>query len=104
MFCNTVLAVTGLEDLNRAAGDQLIINYPNPFVESTKVTFKTKGGHTAVQVMDTSGKLIRILADKEYAPGVYNIDFNSGALPSGAYYLRLQNGPVQQVRPMLKVR
>ena len=102
--CNTILAITGLEDLNRAAGDQLIINYPNPFTESTKITFKSKGGHCVVQVMDTTGRVISLLADKEYAPGIYNIDFNSGALPTGAYYVRLQNGPLQQVRPMLKVR
>jgi len=102
--CNTVLAITGLEDLNRAAGDQLIINYPNPFVESTKITFKSKGGHCLVQVMDTTGRVIRLLTDKEYAPGVYNLDFNSGPLPTGAYYVRLQNGPLQQVKPMLKVR
>jgi uncharacterized protein (DUF1501 family) len=102
--CNTVLSITGLEDLNRAAGDQLVINYPNPFVESTKITFKSKGGHVLVQVMDTTGRVIRVLADKEYVPGVYNLDFNSGPLPAGPYYVRLQNGPLQQVRPMLKVR
>ncbi len=102
--CNALLAITGLQDLNRAAGDQLILNYPNPFVDTTKITFKTKGGHTLVQIMDTTGRVIKVVTEKDYAPGVYNIDFNSGALPTGAYYARFQNGPVQQVRPMLKVR
>ncbi|MEO5996632.1 MAG: DUF1501 domain-containing protein [Chitinophagaceae bacterium] len=102
--CNAVLAITGLDELNRAAGDQLIINYPNPFVESTKITFRSKGGKASVQVMDTTGRVIRLLTDKEYAPGVYTLDFNSGPLPAGTYYVRLQNGPFQQVRPMLKVR
>lgn len=102
--CQNLLGVTGLEDLNRAGGAQLIINYPNPFTESTRVTFKTKGGHNLVQVMNTEGRVIKVLADREYAPGTYNIDFNSGGLPTGAYYLRLQNGALQQVRPMLKVR
>lgn len=102
--CNTALSITGLDELNRAAGDQLIINYPNPFVESTKITFRSKGGHILIQVMDTSGRVIRLLADKDYPSGVHNIDFNSGPLPAGAYYVRLQNGPLQQVRPMLKVR
>ncbi|MEJ7768266.1 MAG: DUF1501 domain-containing protein [Chitinophagaceae bacterium] len=100
----SVLAVTGLDDVVRASGDQLIVNYPNPFVESTKITFRTKGGHTLVQIMDTTGRVIKILADKEYPPGTYNLDFNSGPLPTGAYYARFQNGAFQQVRPMLKVR
>ncbi|MEJ7737594.1 MAG: DUF1501 domain-containing protein [Chitinophagaceae bacterium] len=102
--CNSALAVTGLEDLNRAAGDQLIINYPNPFVETTKITFKTKGGHTLLQVIDPLGRAIRVLADKEFVPGIFTADFNTAGLPTGVYYARLQNGPVQQVRPMLKVR
>jgi uncharacterized protein (DUF1501 family) len=102
--CQAILGVTGLEDLNRAAGTQLIINYPNPFTDSTRITFKSKGGHTMIQVMDTEGRVIKMLADRDYTPGTYNIDFNSGNLPTGAYYLRLQNGPLQQVRPMLKVR
>jgi hypothetical protein len=102
--CNNVLSITGLEELNRAAGDQLIVNYPNPFTENTRITFRSKGGHILVQVIDGSGRVIRVLTDKEYAPGVYNIDFNSGPLPMGSYYARLQNGPYQQVRSMLKVR
>jgi uncharacterized protein (DUF1501 family) len=100
----SALAITGIQELNRASGDQLVINYPNPFVDSTKITFKTKGGHTLVQIMDIQGRVIGVLTDKEYTPGVYTVNFNSGTLPAGTYYARLQNGPLQQVRPMLKVR
>jgi len=85
-------------------GDNLIINYPNPFSSSTTITFKSAGGHTLVQVFDTTGKRIAILADKVYDAGTYSIPFNTAALASGVYYARLQNGSLQQVRPMLKVR
>ena len=101
---NNACGTTGLDDVYRNAGDQLIVNYPNPFAESTKLTFKTKGGHTLVHVMDTLGRSIRTLTDKVYTPGVYNLDFDSYGLPTGVYYARLQNGATQQVRPMLKVR
>ena len=37
---------TGIEDILNNTGEQLIINYPNPFVESNNITFRTKGGHT----------------------------------------------------------
>lgn len=93
-----------MQELNNL-GDNLIINYPNPFTSSTTITFKTTGGHTLVQVFDTTGKRIAILIDKVYdAAGTYSVSFDSGALASGVYYARLQNGPLQQVRPMLKVR
>ncbi len=101
---NSACGSTGLDDVYRNAGDQLIINYPNPFVDSTKITFKTRGGHTLIQVIDTMGRTVKTLTDADYAPGVYNINFDSYGFAAGTYYARLQNGTIQQVRPMLKVR
>ncbi len=95
---------TGLDDINRDAGDTLILNYPNPFTESTSITFKTKGGHTLVQIMDTMGRVIANLVDRDYVPGSFTVSFNSGSLPTGVYYMRLQNGTIQQVKAILKVR
>lgn len=92
-----------VEELNNL-GENLILNYPNPFTNTTKITFKSEGGHVLVQVFDTTGRRIATLADKEYAQGTYTITFNAEALASGVYYARLQNGSLQQVRPMLKVR
>lgn len=83
----------------------LIRNDSNPFTNSTKIIFKTAGGHTLIQVMDTLGRMLGTLVDADYATaGEYNVVFNAEALPPGVYYARLQNGPVQQVRAMLKVR
>lgn len=101
---NAACATTGLDDVLRESGEQLIINYPNPFVESTTITFRTKGGHTLVQVMDCLGRVVRTLTDKVYAPGTYSVSFESPGLPLGVYYARLQNGSLQQVRSMLKAR
>ena len=95
---------TGTNDPNQAAGEELISNYPNPFVETTTIKFKTKGGHTLVQVIDMLGRVVRTPVDKDYTPGTYTTTFDSGGLPTGVYYARFQNGPVQQVKPMLKVR
>jgi len=83
----------------------LIKNYPNPFSSSTTITFLTNGGHTSVIIIDVMGRVIKTLIDQEYNDaGQYTVTFESDTLPSGVYYVRLQNGPVQQVRPMLKVR
>jgi hypothetical protein len=54
--------------------------------------------------MDTLGRLIATLAEADYQPGEYSVTFNAEGLPAGVYYARLQNGAVQQVRAMLKVR
>ena len=100
---NEACGITGITDL-RNDGEQLIINYPNPFVETTKITFTTKGGHTLVQVMDTMGRVIKTLTDKDYTSGTYTVTFDGYGLANGVYYARFQNGVAQQVRPMLKTR
>lgn len=83
----------------------LISNYPNPFSTATSIKFKTKGGYTLIQVLDTSGHMIKVLVDKEFTEaGEYSVSFDSEALPSGIYYARLQNSSIQQVRAMIKAR
>ena len=87
------------------SGTNLITNYPNPFTSSTRITFTTQGAHTLIQIMDTLGRVLSTPVDQDYSqPGTYSITFDSGALPSGVYYARLQNGAIQQVRTMMKVR
>jgi uncharacterized protein (DUF1501 family) len=86
------------------SGTTLISNYPNPFTSSTVITFSTAGGHTLVQIIDTTGRVITTLIDKDYTVGTYTVVFNGEYLPTGVYYARLQNLAAQQVRGMLKVR
>jgi uncharacterized protein (DUF1501 family) len=87
------------------AGDTLITNYPNPFTASTTISFVTKGGHTLIQVINGQGQVVKTLVDRDYpAAGTYTVPFDGSRYASGVYYARLQNGPVQQVRTMLKVQ
>ena len=87
-----------------ATGDILITNSPNPFTSNTEITFRTADGHVLVQIIDTLGRQIKTLVDKEYTAGTYKIPFSADGLPTGVYYARFQNGVTQQVRAMLKVR
>lgn len=94
-----------VNDTNQAAGEQLIVNYPNPFTSSTTIRYKTRGNHTLIQIIDMLGRVIKTLLDQDMRQaGEFTVTFDSGGLQSGVYYARLQNGPIQQVRPMLKVR
>ncbi|MGR9819771.1 T9SS type A sorting domain-containing protein, partial [Escherichia coli] len=68
------------------SGETLVHNYPNPFTSNTVITFKTNGGHTLIQIMDTTGRVITNLVDKEDAAGTYSVSFNGGNLPTGIYY------------------
>ena len=87
------------------AFDAIISNSPNPFTERTTIRFRTEGGHTLIQIIDTLGRVIKNLLEQDYlTAGVNTVTFDSGGLPTGIYYARLQNGVIQKVRPMLKVR
>ena len=86
------------------AGENLISNYPNPFTTSTKITYKSAGGHILIQVFDVQGKIIASLVDEVKLMGDYNVDFESSGLKPGLYYARLQNGSLQQVRTMLMAK
>lgn len=99
------LACNGVTPPPDPTFDAIISNAPNPFTETTTIRFKTEGGHTLIQIIDTLGRVIRTLLETDYPnAGVYNVSFDSGGLPTGIYYARLQNGVIQKVRPMLKVR
>ena len=101
---NSPSCITDTHEINQEAGINLISNYPNPFDFATTIEFETKGGHTMVQIFDVEGRMIAQPVDGDYVPGKYKTYYNGGYLPSGVYYARLQNGAIQQVRTMLKVK
>jgi hypothetical protein len=91
---------------NPGTGVSIMNVYPNPFVDADIVTiqFHTIGGHVAIQIIDTLGRLVSILYEAELAAGTYTQTFASKGLPSGTYYIRLQNDSQQEVKPIMKVR
>lgn len=98
--CGTL---TTIDDVNNGSNN-LITNYPNPFVTTTTLKYKTRGGQTIVQIFDTMGRLVSTPVNKVQAAGEYSITFDSGKLAAGIFYARIQNGVYQNVRSMLKVK
>jgi uncharacterized protein (DUF1501 family) len=82
--------------------EDLISNYPNPFSDSTTLTFTTKGGHTMIQIFDNIGRVISVPVDGEYDAGRHKVVVDTRDFNSGMYFARLQNGEIQQVRRMIK--
>ena len=87
-----------------SSGNSYLEIWGTPFTQSTKIVYKTDGGHTLLQIFDTLGRLITTPVDADLAAGSYNYTFVSGPLPAGVYYVRLQNGATQQVKAMIKVK
>lgn len=80
-------------------------NFPNPFVQNTKVTFTLSGdAQIVLEILNISGKSVGTLINEHKPVGEYQVDWNAGELPEGVYYavLRSENNIV--TRKMILMR
>lgn len=91
-------------DTNNNSDKLLLKMWPNPYSLNATLQFSTTGGHTMVQQINSLGQVIKVLANSEYTAGTYNIDIYDDGLPSGAYFIRLQNQSLQKVLNVVKVK
>jgi hypothetical protein len=80
-------------------------NYPNPFNPSTKISWQSPvNSRQTIKVYDLLGNEVAILVDEYRAAGSYEVEFDSGNLPSGMYFYKLETGKFTSVKKMLLVR
>ena len=71
----------------------LFQNYPNPFNPDTRIKFELPGSALVIlKVYDILGREVAILVNKEKSPGIYEVQWDASAMPSGVYFYRLQMG------------
>jgi uncharacterized protein (DUF1501 family) len=98
-------SVCGINDKNSTfAKEALVYNYPNPFTSFTKIEFKTKGGHTLLQLLDGSGTILKVLVEATYNyPGMNSYNLYGSGMAPGVYYIRLQNEDKIFVKAIIKM-
>ncbi len=75
-------------DLNTNPEDEKFFSYPNPFKGSTTIQFSVnKFSSVKLMVYNSTGELVKILADQFYCPGTYFINWYDEFLVSGVYYI-----------------
>jgi Ca-activated chloride channel family protein len=88
-------------------------NYPNPFNPETQIGFyvpaTAQKQRVVIKIYDMLGRVIRILLDREFAPGHYVVrwdgkDASGYDLPSGTYLYRLEAGAVVIAKKMTLLR
>jgi hypothetical protein len=78
-------------DINQPKEFKLSQNYPNPFNATTILDFSiVQPGHVKLNVYNLLGQHIVTLVDDYYEAGVYNVTWDAGDMPSGAYFARLE--------------
>ena len=77
---------------NAEVGPDLII-YPNPFRETTHLTFVLHEASTiSLRIFDPSGREAGLPVQTELPAGTHTLPFDDMGLPEGMYYFRLQTG------------
>ena len=93
-----------IDDTNNNAEKLVLKMWPNPYSVNATIQFSTTGGNTGIQQINSLGQVVKTHTNRDYAAGAYNIDVYSDGLPTGAYFLRLQNGSLQKVISILKMQ
>ncbi|MDQ7815668.1 MAG: fibronectin type III domain-containing protein [Melioribacteraceae bacterium] len=77
-------------------------NYPNPFNPVTTIEFSIpRNGRYSITVYNILGQLIKTLAESEYEPGYYKLNFDASGLASGVYIYRLSGLKVNILKKMI---
>ena len=80
-------------------------NFPNPFNPSTIIRYTIKDpGLVKLEIYDMLGKKVRDLVNDVQESGSYNIEFNSGNLPSGIYLCKISVNNFTAIQKMILLR
>ncbi|RMF59460.1 MAG: DUF1501 domain-containing protein [Bacteroidetes bacterium] len=86
-------------------GFDLSPNYPNPFRETTEITFALAApAPVRLQVFDTQGRLVRTLAEGLHTAGTHRYPFHAQGLAAGTYLYRLETPRGTLSRAMILAR
>ena len=79
--------------------------YPNPFNPITTIRFSVETMHaTFLRIYDITGRLVEDLVNDELVSGAHEIIWNASLLPSGVYFVRLQNGDQVETQKLILLK
>ena len=79
--------------------------YPNPFNPVAKILFSIPQlGLVSIKVYDITGREIETLANRNFNPGNYSINWNASAYPSGIYFVRMAKGVYVKTQKVVLIK
>lgn len=80
-------------------------NFPNPFGFSTKIPVTIpERMNVRLHIYNSSGALVDVLANQEFAAGYYEVEFTPRGLASGVYLCRMITSDGVQIEKMMYVK
>ena len=79
--------------------------YPNPFNPRSTIDFSLQfDGEIHLNVYDINGKIVDELKNANFLAGNHTMVWNASSLPSGLYFIRLQDGVNQEVQKVMLLK
>ncbi|NGP87642.1 N-acetylmuramoyl-L-alanine amidase [Fodinibius halophilus] len=80
-------------------------NYPNPFRETTNITFSlAEAGIVRLTVWNTMGQFVEEIARRVYSAGPHEVPWNASDYASGIYFCRIEFEDQSTVQKMVLVK
>jgi len=101
-----VSSTVGIEDgLNTPLTFNLYQNYPNPFNPSTLIKYSiSKTSKVKLTLFNLLGEEVTTLVNEEKNKGIYSVEFNASALPSGVYFYQLRADNYVEAKKLILLR
>ncbi|MCI0554306.1 MAG: PKD domain-containing protein, partial [Anaerolineae bacterium] len=99
--------LTAVDQSNNAlpTGYRLEQNSPNPFNPVTTIQFSVpRESYVRLKVYNSFGAEVATLADRQYAPGTYKINWDASRLATGIYLYRLEAEGFAQTKKLLLMK
>lgn len=79
------------DDFSSPQEYRLFSNFPNPFNPSTTIKYSLpKMSNVKIEIYSSTGELLKTLASGVQNKGIHSKTFNSGNLPSGVYFYKME--------------
>ena len=97
--------ISSVEEPGIAPTVRLQQNYPNPFSNSTSITFTVDRSETiALKVYNIQGQQVAELMDKKLNPGEYSVQWNGQHETEGIYFYTISTGDYIETKKMTLLR
>jgi len=77
----------------------------NPFLKNLKIKYQlSKASRVSLKLYDITGREVKRLVDDKKEAGIYTVNFDGRALPSGIYFVHLKTDEISETKEVLLIR